>query len=219
MKIKDILYENRNIDVLKELVSNIKNSLTNDKIPKDQIVTYNISKDIIQNLKEKYDDSEKIVSGLEYIEDLRIIFDNKNKDASQNAFYRNRDKTIVLNIAKIKSNTDIINIKKKNKTTQKIWQTLFHELRHSFQFSEYGEYVNTLKDTEWSQKPTEWDALWSDLLYKHDPQNYSNAQEYAKTITNELNDIIKSKYPYNELPKKVLKNYLRKTAVIYNREN
>lgn len=220
MKITEILKESENIDVLKDFVFEIKNSLYQKKIPKEQIVTHTVNKNIIEKLKEKYNNSDKIVAGLEYLKDLRIIFDNKNKNANQNAFYRNDDKTIVLNIAKIKQNTDIINLQKNNKTVNKIWQTLFHELRHGFQFSEYGEYIKTLKDVDWSRRPTEWDALWSDLLYKHNPENYKNAQDYAKTVTTELNDIIKSKkYPYKELPEKVFKNYLRKTAAIYSKGN
>lgn len=216
MKITEILKENENINVLKDFVSEIKKSLSQQKIPKEQIITYTVNESITENLKEKYAYSEKIVHGLDFLKDLRIIFDNKNKYANQNAFYRDNDKTIVLNIAKIKQNTDIINLQKNNKTVNKIWQTLFHELRHGFQFSEYSDYIKTLKNVDWSKRPTEWDALWSDLLYKHNPENYKNAQDYAKKITKELNDIIKSKYPYKDLPEKIQKNYLRKTATVYS---
>ncbi|MFW6015797.1 MAG: hypothetical protein ACOCRK_05120 [bacterium] len=218
MKITEILKENKNIDVLMDLVSKIKQNLTK-KIPKEQIITIDIKSDIIEELKQKYSENKKILTGLDYIKDLRIIFDNKNKNAMQNAFYRDKDKTIVLNIAKIKSNTDLINLKKNNNTTKKIWQTLFHELRHSFQFSEYGEYIKSLKDNDWSQRPTEWDALWSDLLYKHNPDYYNNVQDYAETITKELNDIIKAKYPYKKLPKDIIKKYMKKSAVYYHKEN
>lgn len=218
MRINEILSEATidNIEIIQDLLNLVKRDIVK-QLPKNQIYTFSKwDKKEIEKLKEKYN-SEKIKVSLDGIKDVKIIFDNteKSKNVLQSGFYNDSNKSVVINVSKIKSSSDLINLRKNNDTTKKIWQTVFHELRHYFQFVDYGEYITTLKGTDWSKRPTEWDALWSDLLYKHSPSMYDDSVEYAKLVVDELNNKIKSKKPYEPLSDKDYKNYLRKTAAYH----
>lgn len=218
MRINEILLEatSDNIEVIQDLLNLVKRDIVK-QLPKNQIYTFfKWDKKYINDLKEKYN-SEKITNALDNINKVKIIFNNtdKHKNASELGFYNDENKSIVINVSKIKSSSDLISLKKNNTVTNKIWQTIFHELRHFFQFNEYGDYVKTLKGTDWSKRPTEWDALWSDLLYNHSPSMYDDSVEYAKLVVDELNNKIKSKKPYEPLSDKDYKNYLRKTAAYH----
>lgn len=218
MKINEILLEGtvENIGIINDIVSIVKRD-TVKQLPKNQIYTFfKWNTKELEQLAQAYD-SEKITTALSNIGKLKIIFDNteKNKNADQSGFYNNENKTIVINVSKIKSSSDVINLRKNNEVTKKIWQTVFHELRHYFQFGEYGKYIDTLKGKDWATKPTEWDALWSDLLYKHSPTTVDSSVRYAKMIVGELNNILTSKAPYKPLSDRDYKNYLRKTAAYH----
>lgn len=218
MRINDLLLEDtrENIDVIRDLLDLVKRDIVK-QLPKNQVYTFSKwNKNDIEKLKEKYN-SEKITKALDNINKVKIIFNNtdKHKNSSELGFYNDDNNAVVINVSKIKSSSDLINLRKNNPTVKRIWQTIFHELRHYFQFSEYGGYIKTLKVTDWASRPTEWDALWSDLLYNYEPNNYDDSKEYAKTVVDELNNKIKSKTPYKSLSDKDYKNYLRKTAVYH----
>lgn len=221
MKIGEILSEStgENIGIINDVLSIVKRDIVK-QLPKNQVYTFSKwNKNEIEKLKEKYN-SDKISNALDNINKLKIIFNNtdKHKNATELGFYNDATGAIVINVSKIKSSSDIINLRKNNPTVKRIWQTVFHELRHFFQFGEYGDYIKTLSGTDWASRSTEWDALWSDLLYKHNPNEFDNSVEYAKTVVDELNDKLKSNSPFKPLSDKNYKNYLRKTAAYHQEQ-
>jgi hypothetical protein len=99
----------------------------------------------------------------------------------------------------------------------KMVRTLFHEIRHFFQDTQYSSYLRkadrdlnkkTGETRPWGERQIEWDAKWSDTLYDINVEGFSSATDYAGVVMEEFKRWV-------NLSPKVEQHYYRKTISYY----
>jgi hypothetical protein len=183
--------------------------------------TYNSTSPEIKSLKELIEenrDNEKIKNALIRLSTNKIVFHNTEEKVYHSNLGDYSFGPINIYVSTIQKSSKPFVIKKSSNNPYpnfyftKFIQVLAHELRHLFQDVEYPDYLRTkshrnIKTGEirdWNDRQVEWDAKWTDILTKTDPEDYSTASGYAEEVMSEFLQWVK-------LSDKIKKHYYKKT--------
>jgi len=178
----------------------------------------------IKELIEENKDNPKIKFALEALLWTTITFHNTEKYLNYKHYGEYRHTPIHIFVSRIQESTREFIVKYDSDTNtypsmynQRVFRTLFHELRHFFQDHTYPNYLRskdsyidkkTGKEREWGTRQVEWDAKWSDIIYSYEPAENSNINHYIEDVMIEF-------LAWVNISDKIKDHYKKKTAAYY----